>query len=195
MYTYVLRYIYFRYVACTDLEPSDARRILPCWDEPEFKAKFKFTVWARPDKIRSAEYALDIGIKLLGYFEDYFGIPYSLPKMDMIAIPKTSMMAMENWGLITYDENLMLWDAENSSIASQILVALFISHELAHQDELFILDELIRVLDRDTSMKSRPVIYSANTTTQIKSMFDIFTYIDRLSNHDIKQKNDSSVNE
>ncbi|CAH8469708.1 unnamed protein product [Schistosoma intercalatum] len=276
---YISRYLengIYKYLASTDLEPSDARSILPCWDEPEFKAKFKvnivrdenfhslsnmnlestevlydnwhvdryntsvkmstyllafvvsqfsniqrtdnrgrnFTVWARPDKIRSAEYALDIGIKLLGYFEDYFGIPYSLPKMDMIAINKTSMMAMENWGLITYDENLMLWDAENGSIASKILVTLFISHELAHQwlgnlvtmkwwdnlwlnegfatyfeyigvqllhpdwkvDELFILDELIRVLDRDTSMKSRPVIYSVNTTTQIKSMFDIFTY-------------------
>ncbi|CAH8474229.1 unnamed protein product [Schistosoma curassoni] len=92
-----------------------------------------FTVWARPDKIRSAEYALDIGIKLLGYFEDYFGIPYSLPKMDMVAIPKTSMMAMENWGLITYDENLMLWDAENGSINTLIDVTFSVSHKLAHQ--------------------------------------------------------------
>ncbi|VDO75914.1 unnamed protein product [Schistosoma margrebowiei] len=115
----------------------------------------------------------------MGYFEDYFGIPYSLPKMDMLAVPNFSMMAMENWGLITCDENLMLWNAENGSIASKILVTFVISHELAHQDELFILDELIRVLDRDTSMQSRPVIYSANTTTQLKSMFDIFTYSKR----------------
>ncbi|CAH8469378.1 unnamed protein product [Schistosoma guineensis] len=276
---YISRYLengIYKYLASTDLEPSDARSILPCWDEPEFKAKFKvnivrhknfhslsnmnlestevlyddwhvdryntsvrmstyllafvvsqfsniqrtdnrgrnFTVWARPDKIRSAEYALDIGIKLLGYFEDYFGIPYSLPKMDMIAIPNSSITAMENWGLITYREKFMLWDPENYSLASKILVTFVISHELAHQwlgnlvtmkwwdnlwlnegfatffeyigvqllhpewkvDELFILDELIRVLDKDTSMKSRPVIYSANTKTQIKSMFDIFTY-------------------
>ncbi|CAH8469819.1 unnamed protein product [Schistosoma intercalatum] len=92
-----------------------------------------FTVWARPDKIRSAEYALDIGIKLLGYFEDYFGIPYSLPKMDMIAIPNSSITAMENWGLITYDENKMIWDAENGSINTLIDVTFSVSHKIAHQ--------------------------------------------------------------
>ncbi|CAH8450027.1 unnamed protein product [Schistosoma bovis] len=173
-----------------------------------------FTVWARPDKIRSAEYALDIGIKLLGYFEDYFGIPYSLPKMDMIAIPNSSITAMENWGLITYDENKMLWDAENGSINTLIDVTFSVSHKLAHQwlgnlvtmkwwdnlwlnegfatffeyigvqllhpewkvDELFILDELMPALDIDTSMESRPVIYPANTTIQIISMFDLITY-------------------
>ncbi|CAH8450705.1 unnamed protein product [Schistosoma bovis] len=173
-----------------------------------------FTVWARPDKIRSAEYALDIGIKLLGYFEDYFGIPYSLPKMDMIAIPNSSITAMENWGLITYDENVMLWDAENGSINTLIDVTFSVSHKLAHQwlgnlvtmkwwdnlwlnegfatffeyigvqllhpewkvDELFILDELMLALDIDTSMESRPVVYPASTTIQIKDMFDLITY-------------------
>ncbi|CAH8450688.1 unnamed protein product [Schistosoma bovis] len=173
-----------------------------------------FTVWARPDKIRSAEYALDIGIKLLGYFEDYFGIPYSLPKMDMIAIPNSSITAMENWGLITYDENKMIWDAENGSVNTLLEVTFSVSHKLAHQwvgnlvtmkwwdnlwlnegfatffeyigvqllhpewkvDELFILNELMPALDIDTSMKSRPVIYPANTTIKIISMFDSITY-------------------
>ncbi|VDP52547.1 unnamed protein product [Schistosoma margrebowiei] len=81
---YISRYLengIYKYLASTYMESIYARNVFPCWDEPEFKANFKFTVWARPDKIRSAEYALDIGIKLLGYFEDYFGIPYSLPKM------------------------------------------------------------------------------------------------------------------
>ena len=27
----------------TDMEPSDARRMLPCWDEPSFRAKFRLT--------------------------------------------------------------------------------------------------------------------------------------------------------
>jgi aminopeptidase N len=60
-----------------------------------------FAVWTRQDAISSAFYSLSIGPKILTYFEDFFGIKYPLPKMDMIALPDFSAGAMENWGLIT----------------------------------------------------------------------------------------------
>ena len=41
--------------------------------------------------------------------------------------------AMENWGLVTYRENALLIDAENSSAAARQRVALVVGHELAHQ--------------------------------------------------------------
>lgn len=47
-------------------------------------------------------YALEVGPKILRYFEDYFGIKFPLPKIDMVALPDFSAGAMENWGLITY---------------------------------------------------------------------------------------------
>lgn len=53
----------------------------------EHKTQGKFSVWTRKDAIRSAQYALDIGPKLLETYEKFFDIPYPLPKVDMIALP------------------------------------------------------------------------------------------------------------
>lgn len=61
-----------------------------------------FSVWARKEAINQSHYSLDIGPKILEYYEDYFKIKFPLPKMDMVALPDFSAGAMENWGLITY---------------------------------------------------------------------------------------------
>nr|CAH8833067.1 unnamed protein product [Trichobilharzia regenti] len=92
-----------------------------------------FTVWARPEKIESARYALDIGRRILTFFEDYFGVPYPLPKMDLIAIPNFTSGAMENWGLITFGESALLWDPYTGSAALKEWVTTVIIHELSHQ--------------------------------------------------------------
>lgn len=67
-----------------------------------YMSRGNFSVFARPDAINSAEYALSIGPKILRFLENFFQIPYPLPKMDMIALPDFNAGAMENWGLITY---------------------------------------------------------------------------------------------
>lgn len=61
-------------------------------------------------------FALDVGIKVLSYFEEYYGVAYPLPKTDMIAIPDFSAGAMENWGLITYRETALLCNEETASV-------------------------------------------------------------------------------
>lgn len=62
----------------------------------------KFSVWTRDSAIGQAKYSLEIGPKILKYFENYFGIDFPLPKVDMIALPDFAAGAMENWGLITF---------------------------------------------------------------------------------------------
>lgn len=46
-------------------------------------------------------FAVNIPLKAIDLFSDIFDIPYSLPKMDILAVPEVLMMGMENWGLIT----------------------------------------------------------------------------------------------
>ena len=92
-----------------------------------------FTVWTRREALPQARYALEIGPRILTYFEKYFNIPYPLPKMDMMALPDFAAGAMENWGLITYREIAMLYQEGVSTASNKQQVATVVSHELAHQ--------------------------------------------------------------
>lgn len=79
------------------------------------------------------KYALELLKKLLPSYENYFGIKYPLPKLDLIAIPDFAAGAMENWGAITFRETLLLYDPKTSSTKTKQFIAEVISHELAHQ--------------------------------------------------------------
>lgn len=89
-------------------------------------------VWTTPGKEDQASFALDTSVKLLSYFNEYFGIPYPLPKLDHIAIPDFAAGAMENWGAVTYRETALLVDPDNSSAGTRQRVAEVIAHEMAH---------------------------------------------------------------
>ncbi|XP_019622952.1 PREDICTED: aminopeptidase Ey-like isoform X1 [Branchiostoma belcheri] len=92
-------------------------------------------VWARPDAVANGEvdYAIAVASKVLTYYEEYFGIPFPLPKLDMAAIPDFPFGAMENWGLITYRETALLYDPAVSTEANKQRVAVVVAHELGHQ--------------------------------------------------------------
>src|SRR3989344_5460366 len=90
-------------------------------------------VFATPGKIHQAKFALDVAVKTLSYFSDYFKVPYPLPVLDLIAITDFPSGAMENWGAVTYRESAILVDSDHSSLQNKQWVALVIAHELAHQ--------------------------------------------------------------
>jgi aminopeptidase N len=183
-----------RRMISTQLEPADARRIFPCWDEPAFKATFalEVTVPANflavsnmpvtkeeaigPDRKRVAfaptptmssylfvlsageldritadangvtvgvvttkgkaekgRFALESAVKLLGFYNDYFGQTYPLPKLDLIAVPGGFGGAMENWGGITFFESRVLFDPPSSADTARRGIFSVLAHEMAHQ--------------------------------------------------------------
>lgn len=180
----------------TQFENSDARRVLPCWDEPNYKATFALELTAPagqsaisnmpvasastlPDgrqllrfattprmstyllffslgefdrattregatelgvvtqkgKVEQARFVLDASAAVLREYNDYFGLPYPLPKLDNVAAPGRSPFfgAMENWGAIFSFENAMLLDPAISTQADKEEVFLVAAHEIAHQ--------------------------------------------------------------
>src|SRR6266545_4740468 len=89
-------------------------------------------VIATKGKAELGRYALEATAQILHYYNDYFGVPYPLPKLDQIALPGGFGGAMENWGGITYYESALLFDPKNSSAETKQIIYEVIAHEMAH---------------------------------------------------------------
>jgi aminopeptidase N len=180
----------------TQFEASDARRFMPCWDEPSYRAPFDLRVTVPPgqdaignmpqssrtpgpdgsseiafattpsmssyllflavgefDRITTTaagteigivakkgdgekgRWALDSAALILPYYNDYFGAPYPLPKLDNVAGPGSSQFfgAMENWGAIFSFESILLNDPAITSEERRQGIFKVAAHEMAHQ--------------------------------------------------------------
>ena len=183
----------YQYIAVTQFQESDARRVIPCVDNPLYKATFdiemlideklkaisnevaveekkagdgkklikfrrtpkmstyllflgagdfdrlrnsddpRVAVVTLPNQTQYGGYGGIFGHKALEYCEQYFKIPYPLPKMDLIAVPDFAFGAMENWGAITFRENLLLFYPGTTSKAGEQRICEVIAHEIVHQ--------------------------------------------------------------
>jgi aminopeptidase N len=180
----------------TQFENSDARRFIPSWDEPAYKATFDLEatvpaaqmavsnlpvakrtelgnglakvrfgtspkmstyllffalgdferatdtvdgtevgVVAQRGSIDQARFALQASKDVLKEYNDYFGIPFPLPKLDNIASPGSSQFfsAMENWGAIFTFEYALLLNPEIANEGTKHGIFEVSAHEIAHQ--------------------------------------------------------------
>ncbi|MCL4381208.1 M1 family metallopeptidase [Candidatus Marsarchaeota archaeon] len=92
----------------------------------------KIRILATPGKREFLYLAREYIIKILHFYENYFGLRYALPKLDLIAVPDFSVGAMENWGAVVFRETSLL-GKKDSAIAVKQRIAEVIAHELAHQ--------------------------------------------------------------
>jgi len=93
----------------------------------------KVRVYTPMGKKEQGQFALECGVRCLDFYTSFFNIPYPLKKYDMIGIPDFAMGAMENWGLVTYREQCILVDPQNTSATAREYVAIVVAHETAHQ--------------------------------------------------------------
>jgi len=94
------------------------------------------TIWATQEHIDAgyAELARMVSPQMISYLENTFGIKFSLPKMDMVSVPHFGdIVGMENWGLIFYDFDYLLYDENNPDDEAKWNVLEIMAHELAHQ--------------------------------------------------------------
>ncbi|MDO8363070.1 MAG: M1 family metallopeptidase, partial [Actinomycetota bacterium] len=85
-----------------------------------------------PGKGHLTAFGLDVGAFALGWYQQYYGIPYPTDKCDMLALPDFAAGAMENLGCITYRESLLLADPAAATQFELQNLADVITHELAH---------------------------------------------------------------
>ena len=102
------------------------------YDYTENEVESNYKIWHDVAKKGQAKLAADNLPKLVHFYEDYFRVSYSLPKLDMVAIP-VSFGAMENWGLCTFEEKYLLFDEENSGPLTKQNIVTIMAHEIVHQ--------------------------------------------------------------
>ena len=92
------------------------------------------SVWATTAQpADSLDFALDVAKRSIEFFEDYFNVSYPLAKCDHVALPDFSSGAMENWGLITYRERILLAYPGETGQSTLERIATVVTHETSHQ--------------------------------------------------------------
>ncbi|CAD5116626.1 DgyrCDS5497 [Dimorphilus gyrociliatus] len=91
----------------------------------------RIRVWVQRSYIHKVNFTVSVAGKIQDWFEDWTDYEHQTSKTDHVGLPNKGG-AMENWGLILYDENALLFDPENEPVSFKMRAASLIAHEVAH---------------------------------------------------------------
>ncbi|KAJ6637110.1 Aminopeptidase Ey, partial [Pseudolycoriella hygida] len=155
----------------------------------------RINIWTRKEVADMAGYTFGATVKILPFLEDYFGMKYQLPKIDMVAVPDFGFRAMENWGLINFREASILVP-ENESIRSSAEHTEHVTSVLAHEGfatymsylaidhiepswriiDFFSIKELQAAMKIDGDSSSHPISFPVSKPSDIRRIFDPISY-------------------
>ncbi|KAL0111129.1 hypothetical protein PUN28_012806 [Cardiocondyla obscurior] len=90
-------------------------------------------MWCRSALARHSKFAQEIALKAREILTRYTNTTVKVPKMDHLAVPQLTAGAMENWGLIIYNENNFAYNEKKDTRHQKMRVAITAAHEMAHQ--------------------------------------------------------------
>ncbi|KAL7025611.1 hypothetical protein ACKWTF_013562 [Chironomus riparius] len=187
-----------KYYLATHMQPTYARKVFPCYDEPKFKSVFNLTiiylsgyhaifntdsifgeqellptnlllkdfeptplmptyllgfvisdfssyerekefngikhrVFSRPNQVNNTVFGEETARLVLGMFETYFDAKYDLKKLDQVALPQFNYGGMENYGIIFYREDALLYEKDVTTLYDKEFVAATVVHEVCHK--------------------------------------------------------------
>jgi cytosol alanyl aminopeptidase len=97
------------------------------------KEPFPIRVITTKGRAPLAGLALDVAAALVDKLGEYFDMRYPYAKLDLVAVPDFAAGAMENPGLVTFKDVLLLLDPQHATTSTRRSQAEVIAHEFAHQ--------------------------------------------------------------
>ncbi|XP_063229949.1 uncharacterized protein LOC134535043 [Bacillus rossius redtenbacheri] len=91
------------------------------------------SVWLQPGLESQGRFSAEFGPEVIRAMENFTQVPYFLPKMDEVSVPDFSAGAMENYGIVTFRERLLLFEEGESSTSDKQQTATVVAHEFGHQ--------------------------------------------------------------
>ncbi|XP_016986275.2 aminopeptidase N [Drosophila rhopaloa] len=102
-------------------------------EESQTSNKVIIRNWMQPKLLDREIISMEMAPKLLSFYENLFQIDFPLVKIDQLTVPTHRFSAMENWGLVVYNEDKL---PENQGVNLQQQkdrTAETVAHEYAHQ--------------------------------------------------------------
>lgn len=102
-------------------------------EESKTSNRVIFRNWMQPKLLGQEMISMEIAPKLLSFYENLFQINFPLAKVDQLTVPTHRFTAMENWGLVTYNEERLPQNQGDYPQKQKDSTAFTVAHEYAHQ--------------------------------------------------------------